>query len=53
MNNINESNIPICITGSIAAYKFVDSITSFKKNHQVHVVMTKSAKIFTSNCGNS
>tara|TARA_Y200000002_G_scaffold176931_1_gene145880 strand:+ start:336 stop:455 length:120 start_codon:yes stop_codon:yes gene_type:complete len=31
MKNINESIIPIQITGSIAAYKSMDLATSFKK----------------------
>lgn len=54
MNNINESNIPIRITGSIAAYKSMDLAASFKKNsHLVQVVMTKSAKMFTRNCATS
>ena len=47
MNNIKKSNILVCITGSIAAYKSVDLVRLFKKNgHQVQVVMTDSAKEF-------
>mgnify|MGYP002701094773 CR=1 FL=1 len=47
MNNIKKSNILVCITGSIAAYKSVDLVRLLKKNdHQVQVVMTDSAKEF-------
>lgn len=47
MNNIKKSNILVCITGSIAAYKSVDLVRLFKKNgHEVQVVMTESAREF-------
>ncbi len=42
-----KSNILLCITGSIAAYKSADVIRLFKKNgYEVQVVMTKSANEF-------
>ena len=54
MNIIKKLNIPNCMVGINAAYKFAYLVSSFKKNgDQVQVVMTKSAEMFTSNCVNS
>ena len=53
MNSIKKLNMPNCIAGNIAAYKFLYLVSSFKKNiDQVQVIMTKSAKMYTSNCVN-
>tara|TARA_B100001093_G_scaffold237019_1_gene227104 strand:+ start:621 stop:782 length:162 start_codon:yes stop_codon:yes gene_type:complete len=53
MNNINESNISIWITASIAANKSFYLATSYKESYKAQVVMTKLAKMFTRNCATS
>lgn len=47
MSDKNKSNLLLCITGSIAAYKSVDLARLFtKSNFDVRVIMTESAKEF-------
>ena len=47
MFNFSNTNILLCVTGSIAAYKSAEIIRLFKKDGaEVRVVMTESAKEF-------
>ena len=47
MLNFSNTNVLLCVTGGIAAYKSAEIIRLFKKDGaDVRVVMTESAKEF-------
>ncbi|NCX30869.1 MAG: bifunctional 4'-phosphopantothenoylcysteine decarboxylase/phosphopantothenoylcysteine synthetase, partial [Proteobacteria bacterium] len=47
MLNFSNTNILLCVTGGIAAYKSAEIIRLFKKDGaDVRVIMTESAKEF-------